>query len=59
MDTQGIRVISVMPVRQYEVITISEEFLPGASLEQRTLLLLNEMTVVFFNDGLLSFLRPN
>lgn len=59
MYTGGMRVISTMPVRQYEVVEISEEFLPGASLEQRSLVLINEMTVIFFNDGMLGFIRPN
>ncbi len=59
MHIEGIRVINVLPIRQYVAITIPEDIFPEVSLEHRTLIMLNEMTVIFFNDGMLSFLRPN
>ena len=59
MHTERMKVTSLMPIKQYEAITIPEDIRPGASLEHRTLILQIEMIVVFFNDGMLSFIRPN
>lgn len=55
----GLKIIAVRTMRHYEVITLPQSIFPNVDLENRSLVLLTKTQVVFFNDGVVSFLRPN
>ena len=53
------QVVSVKDIQQYEAFTLPIELIPKKSVEWRTLIMLSEIQIVFFNDGIVSILRPN